>query len=66
MTKFTHSIAVAEIIVDNFGDYKKFQETFVKTREHYGVGISLEKALDEQGLWDQYENAIDTFFNNKF
>ena len=66
MTKFTHSIAVAEIIAENFGNYKKFQETFVKTREHHGVGISLEKALDEQDLWDMYENAVATFFNNKF
>jgi hypothetical protein len=49
---------LAEELVVERGDVKQWLESYARHRQHWGVGISIERALDEQGLWDEFERRL--------
>lgn len=54
MSKY-HLLALAEQLVEEQGDPNWFCESYTRHREFWGIHISIERALDEQGLWGVFD-----------
>lgn len=50
-------LKLAESVAGEYGDLGWFCEHYTRYREVHGIHISIERAIESVGLWDQYEAA---------
>lgn len=46
---------LAEALVDEHGDINWWLETYARYRQYWGIHTSIERALEAQGLWGEFE-----------
>lgn len=55
MMNVYHLLTLAEQVAEDLGDPNWFRESYTRHREYWGIHISIERALDEQGLWPEFD-----------
>lgn len=48
-------LEVAKYVAEIYGELGWFNEHYTRYREHWGIHISIERAVEAVGLWDQFE-----------
>lgn len=51
-------LVIAEQLIDEQGDANWWLESYARYRQHWGIHISIERALNEQGLWAEFEARV--------
>ena len=51
------SLIDAENLAEAIGDLDRFKYVYSESREHYGIMKSIEFALDDQGLLQEYNRT---------
>lgn len=50
-------LLLAEEVAREYGELDWFCEHYTRYREVWGIHISIERAIEAVGLWDQFEAA---------